>query len=836
MKLLLNGDNWTLTGWLRHQWHYDTIVETGGQSIPPIAPLRGRVPGAVQDDLLKAGLIKDYNAQTYCCDMEWAENRDWVYETDFTVDKAHQNERYQLCFDGLDYNGHIFLNDQLLASFEGTYVRHYYDVTGLIKENESNHLKVVLLAAPEIDAQIGYTSRTTILKPRFNYFWDWCPRIVNIGIHRDVFLKSWAKLRINDFYPKARVEGENGTVDLRFDAEVTESGNYLLEYEVLYQDRAVTKGTVKRWLATSQHAEICETVTVEKPHLWWTNTQGDSPVYRVRVRILSEDGQVCCDEASKQIGFRTLEFVQNEGSWEESLPYTVKINSEKIFLRGVNWVPISPLPGIVRRKDYVKYLSIFKEMNINILRVWGGALLETEEFYELCDQYGILVWQEFPQTSSGLDDTPCEEKEFVDALEQIAREYVLQRRHHPSLLLWCGGNELQWHNHVPVDLRSRNIYMLSQVVKELDPERLFLPTSSFGKTFMFNREKVGQQFNQDVHGAWEYLGDVEHYKEYNMDDSLFRSEVGCPAPARLEALEKYCTEGKLWPPDRTNRYWVHRGLWWLRLEQMQGLFKTFAEDGSELAEFVRAFRYIQFESIRYTGESSHRRFPQQAGMIVWMGNEPFPNSINTSLIEFDGTTKPAYYALQKAYSGFHVSAKYEKIAHKTNEPFTAQIHITADRPSGTATVTSQILTLRGQVLDEKQATVPVEKFTEHCFDHEWKVEKQEGGIFLLKLTAVWGDETSENIYVYSVDSDKPFAPLLELPAAELSVTKEGANCVVANRSDYAAVGLFIYGVTATGETVNYAPNALTVLPGETYTLEPMSQDEVVELKVDCFNA
>ena len=173
MYLSLNGSDWTVSGWMRNQWQFDKPMETSGFSMPVILPIPATVPGAVHTDLRRSGLLEDWNTGVNFLHAEWVEHREWIYKKTFMLSEKPRFRRYVLCFAGLDFHGYVFLNDKPILSFDQMHIPYEVDVTNQLSEGE-NQLKIVFLQPPEIDGQVGYTSRTTVLKARFNYGWDRC--------------------------------------------------------------------------------------------------------------------------------------------------------------------------------------------------------------------------------------------------------------------------------------------------------------------------------------------------------------------------------------------------------------------------------------------------------------------------------------------------------------------------------------------------------------------------------------------------------------------------------------------------------------------------------------
>lgn len=816
MLYSLNGNDWKLTGWIKNAWRMAFMFETGMVSVPAFGPIPATVPGAVQKDLLNAGFIEDWNIALNSLKCEWVENRDWVYEREFSVPPECKDDFLVLKFDGLDYSGTIRLNGKDVATFEGMHKRFEVDISDVCNRNGSNKLQVIFDQPPEVDGQAGFTSRGGKLKSRFNYTWDWCPRVVNIGIWREVYLQCWNKLRITDFYPRAVYENGNAYIDLNVTCDVAAAGEYTIDCLLEKDQQCKAKVCFTQSLPCGKGQIFTHRIEVESPELWWPNGSGAQPLYRLRIEIKA-DGTVC-ETAEKRVGFRSLCFAKNIET-TMALPYTPVVNGKRLFIKGVNWVPLSPFYGTVTREDYVKYLSIFKTMNVNLLRVWGGAILENADFYDVCDELGFMVWQEFPQSSSGIDNVVCDDYEFIDHLEEVAKEYILMRRHHVSHSVWCGGNELLSDAAVPNDLRSNNLARLDKLVKQLDPGKYFFPASPTGNFFNFSEANVGRDFNHDVHGPWDYQGDVTHYHWADIEDSQLTSEVGAPGMPRFETLEKMSGWMPLWPPDQSNQLYLHRAPWWIRLNEMKARFGDFTEQQFE--EYVRCTRYLQAESLGYSVQAARRAAPLRSGIIVWMANEPVDNTSNTSVIEYDSTAKPAFYRLQSAYASFDVSAVYPRIAYKTGETFSAKI-VAVSEETAVADITAELIDLKGRVLRQVVFKNQMVDGKVELGEISCQLYDIEHGVFLLRTTARNGAELiSKTDYTFTVDGAYSFSPLRSLPKATLAIDNADGVYHVTNTAETAAIGVFVYFKTADG-TVNADRGYFNLLPGETVCVNPIS--------------
>jgi len=320
----------------------------------------------------------------------------------------------------------------------------------------------------------------------------------------------------------------------------------------------------------------------------------------------------------------------------------------------VNWTPIRPNFADLTPADYRKRVKLYQDLGCTIFRVWGGAFLEKTWFYDFCDELGILVWQEFPLSSSGVDNYPPDDPQTIEELSRVVESYILRRHEHPSLIIWSGGNELSKgleqntpEYDIPVDASHPLIQRFAQITGALDPERRFLPTSPSGPIFSARDENYGKGMHWDVHGPWNAVGPLsgKWQKHWERDDSLIRSEVGAPGPSPLEIIEKYQGECAAFPASFANPLW-RRTSWWIEWHEF---LAEHQREPKDLAEYVRWGQQRQAEALSFAANVSKNRFPQCGGFIVWMGHDSFPCMANTAIIDFEGNPKPAALELKKIF-------------------------------------------------------------------------------------------------------------------------------------------------------------------------------------------
>jgi beta-mannosidase len=439
---------------------------------------------------------------------------------------------------------------------------------------------------------------------------------------------------------------------------------------------------------------------VARPELWWPNGFGEQRLYRA---------------GDFEVGFRTVELDD----------YRLVVNGVPVPIRGWNWVPLDVLHGVPRPEKLERLLRLAQRANVNLLRVWGGGLIESEEFYALCDRLGLLVWQEFSQSSSGLESVPSDDPDFVAALAADAREIVPRLRRHPSLAIWGGGNELD------ADDCNPTLAALRGVVRELDPERAWLATSPVGE--------------KDVHGPWEHQGLRKHYEHYDTGTSLLHSEFGVEGMTNQRALEELIAPERRWPADRSNPVYEHLGAWWNNAAFVQEAFGGRIEDVETMR---RASQWLQYDGLRYAVEAAIRR---GAGVVPWQLNESFPNAWCTSAVDWHGEPKPAYHGVARAYRGAP-SAQFATCAWGG----LGEVRAVVSAPA-------RLHDLDGRVVatGEHEVRAPLDAFA-----HD---------VFLL--------DVGGNRYVMSRTEN--LEPLLDLPRTELEL----AGGVLRNAGAVAAIGL-----------------------------------------------
>jgi beta-mannosidase len=780
----LGGRGWELRGCLGESWRW--YVEPGRPAGEP-GWLPARVPGSVVDDLWRAGELADPYHERNSLLAEWVPARAWVYRRPIELASLGEGERATLVFSGVDHAASVLVDGIEVGGHHGCFTSFEIDVTPQLQRGGTHLLAVVVHPAPPSEPQVGDSSRVRVHKSRMGYGWDFCPRLVHLGIWRPVELWTGAA----PFRPRPSVrldEAGRGVV-------VVEGAERL---SLVDADEVVAEAEGSR-------------LTIEAPSRWWPNGAGPQRRYRLR----AERGGA---RDERLVGFCRVELVDNPGAPAGARPYTVAVNGRPQFLRGWNWVPLDACYGVPRPAKLAHLLELAAGSGANCLRVWGGGLLESDEFYDHCDRLGLLVWQEFALSSSGFRSVPNAEPGYLEMMAAEAPAIVRDRRWRPSLAIWCGGNELaaraEGRDDVPLDESTPVIAVLAAAVAEHDPGRPFLPTSPSGPRFLNRLDLVlaDPEGQHDVHGPWEHQGLEEHNVLYDGGTCLLHSEVGVEGMANRRSLERLIGPAHRWPADRSNPVYAHLGAWWNNADLVQRCFGGRLQD---LEPLRRASQQLQYDGLRYAVESRLRHAPRTSGVLPWQLAESYPNAWCTAAIDWLGDPKPAWYGVRRAYRPVHACASFPTWAWGGRPELAAVVSAWG----GEGEVTARLLDVAGRVVAEERFTLapgaPGATALEPAGELAAPAAAFSRNLALLDLVVTLDDgRRAANSYLLSTAAD--LAPLLDLDPADVACTLEDGAVVLRHLGGMAVPGLVLEDGRPADEPgwAVFGDNMIDLLPGE----------------------
>ena len=636
---------------LHDGWTLQATGSTPAGAPVPDAPLPATVPGCAHLDLLAAGVIDDpylgLNEQA----VAWVGSTDWRYETTFVwTDDALPC--HDLVAAGLDTLATVELNGRVLGRTANQHRSHTFDVSALLVAGE-NHLAVTfaagLPAAYAADAErhrpyVGLHPFNALRKMASSYGWDWGPVLVTAGIWRPLVLRGWRTARVAAVRPLVDLDGSTGVLTAHVDLTRAPGAEEELRIEV---EVGGQRGTVVVPPGTTSAVVEVRVPDVER---WWPRGHGDQPRYAVGVELTEGDGRTL-DTWTGRVGFRTV--VLDATPDADGTPFTFVVNDTPVYVHGLNWIPDDCFPARITRERLAERLDQAVGVGANLVRVWGGGLYESDDFYDLCDERGLMVWQDFLFACAAY----AEEEPLRSEVEAEAREAVTRLSSHPSLVLWNGNNENIWGHHDwgwedELDGASwgwgYSSDLLPQIVAELDPTRPYCPGTPYAM-------RPDLPPNDDAHGPthlWDQWNRRD-YLTYREHRPRFVAEFGWQGPPTWTTLTRAVHDDPLTPtsPQLLNHQKAEDG----QAKLARGLAPHLPEPVGT-PDWHWATSLTQARAVRTGVEHLRSLAPLCSGAVVWQLNDCWP-VVSWSAVDGDGRRKPLWYALRAAFAERLVSVQ-----------------------------------------------------------------------------------------------------------------------------------------------------------------------------------
>lgn len=601
-----------------------------------------KVPGNIQQDFAEyKGWLKDLQYSTNVRKLEKYRDSFWKYETILQF-KNEEDDRIFFIAEGIDYEFDILLNENKIFHQEGMYTPVEIDLTNKVKIGDK--LEVIIYPHPKSSNTISHTpvDARTSCKPPVTYGWDWNPYLLISGIWKPAYIET----RKIDYIEKCEVfyelDIDKKTANVHFDA--TCSG------EVLYtlcdaENNVIYSGKTKDFI-------------LNDVNLWWCNGQGVPYLYNWIVESKS------CKKCGK-IGFRTIRLLKNIGTLDEpedfpksryAAPITIELNGRRIFSKGSNWVNPELFFGAITHECYSELICLARNANMNILRVWGGAGICKDDFYEECDRNGIMVWQEFMLACNNYEGT----KKYLTVLEQEAKSIIKNLRKYTSIVMWCGGNEL-FNSWSGMDDQSLPLRLLNSLCYHLVPQTPFLMTSP-----LIGMAHGGYFFRNNDKDVFQYFNNA-HFTAY--------TEFGVPNIADVESLGKIIPEEELFPIEKTESWKYHNGFdaWGEESWCYLNVLKYYFGEANSLKQLCDNSDWLQCTGYQAIFEEARRQWPYCSMAINWCYNEPWINAANNCIITYPVKLKKSYFAVKNSLRSQIPSARISKFDWNSEELFNAEI-------------------------------------------------------------------------------------------------------------------------------------------------------------------
>jgi beta-mannosidase len=644
-----------------------------GEAVP------STVPGCVHTDLLAAGMIPDPFYRDNELQVLWVGESDWTYRRTFTVPgELLQHDRVLLRCQGLDTIAAISINGREIGRADNMFRAWQYDVKPTLRAGE-NVIAVAFTAPMRYVREKAAGQRfmpawgvgqhkldggSWIRKEPCNFGWDWGPMLATCGIWRDIALLAYDTARLSDVH-MLQDHDQPGQVGLEGRVTADRVADAALSAQVTVSHKGETVAETR--VALAGDAAVAH-LTIAAPQLWWPNGMGAQPLYDVQVTLRDSAGQTL-DQAHQRIGLRTLRLMRQPDEWGESFHFAV--NGVPFFAKGANWIPDDVFPARQTPASYRRALQDAVDAHMNMLRVWGGGIYEQDVFYELCDELGLCVWQDFIFACATY---PTFDAEWMANVCVEAEQNVRRIRHHACLALWCGNNELEqglvgdeWTQTTMSWEDYGKLYdvMLPEIVARLDPQTDYWPSSPHtpcGDRRDFNNPNCG-----DAH-LWSVWHGRQPFEWYRGCPHRFNSEFGFQSFPEPRTVTTY-TE----PQDRNVTSWV------MEHHQRSGIGNSTIM--SYLCDWFRLPRsfemnlwlsqILQGMAIKYAVEHWRRGMPRRMGALYWQLNDCWPVASWASVDSF-GRWKALHHMARAFFAPLLVSGLEDAVSGAV------EVHVTSD--------------------------------------------------------------------------------------------------------------------------------------------------------------
>lgn len=792
---------------LNRNWEFRRADETRWRS--------ATVPGTVHTDLLHHQLIPDPFAGANEKGLQWIDKKDWEYQCTFDVTPALlEHDVLALDFTGLDTYADVYLNDVPVLKARNMFVGKEVMVKPHLKAGR-NHLRIYFHSPVAYDMPKFLAERLVYpagndasdiplsiyaRKAPYHYGWDWGPRYVTSGIWRPVYLKAWNKVQLQDSWLRQQSLGKDAAaIDAELMLNVQQAGTYRL----LVMHEKGTKELTRMLQPGTQKITI--PFTIRKPELWWPNGLGAQRLYNIKIAVLQ--GKDTLQQQQRRIGLRTIA-VRNERD-AQGTSFTVVVNGHPVFMKGTNYIPSDNFLPRVTEQRYRKMFADMQASHFNMVRVWGGGIYENDLFYDLADEKGILVWQDFMFACTLYPS----DSGFLEQVKEEAAYNIRRLRNHPSLALWCGNNEVavaikNWgwkEGYAYTDeqwAKLLNGYetlfqdLLRQEVATHDPGRFYFPSSPIS-----NWGKAEDFLHGDNH-YWGVWHGMEWFEAFTTHVPRFMSEYGFQSFPDIHTVRRYAD---------TSQWNVHSYV-------MQAHQKSFTRGNAAIQTYMEHYYHTpkDFPSFLYlsqvlqaegmkTGMEAHRRAMGFCmGTLYWQFNDCWPGA-SWSGIDYYGRWKALQYYVKKAYAPLLASTVQEngKVStYVVNDYLTGQ----------TLTLDMRLTDLNGRLIWEKQVPVKAKANTS-AVAHSIKrneMLKGEDSTRVILYTKLLKDNkvVSDNVFYFAAPRQMP------LPDATVQVLAEEKNGVKTLRLKSSQLARNVYLLLNGDNESHFSDNYFDLLPGQ----------------------
>jgi len=754
--------------------------------------LKAKVPGCIHTDLLSNKKIEDPFFRTNEKKLQWIDKVTWEYKTSFSISNdvlTRQNVR--LNFKGLDTYADVYLNNKLVLKADNMFREWKVDCKKYLIVGKNTIIiifhsptqigleKLVKLgfqppAANDL-SEIGGMGKNKVSifsrKAPYQFGWDWGPRLVTSGIWRPIYLEAWDSAKIENVFFQVKSVNKSLSV-ISASIEILSSSDQKLELTLT--DVNNEKKLIKQEFSLKKGENISSfNFNIDNPKLWWTNGLGEPYLYKFTSALFQNNKVI--DRQTTNFGIRTVKLIQKPDSAGKS--FYVELNGVPVFMKGANYIPNDIFPTRVTARKYWRIISSAAKANINMLRVWGGGIYENDIFYDLCDQKGILAWQEFmfacsmyPVDSNSIQNI---RQEFIDNVKRL--------RNHPCIALWCGNNEIDagwaegnehggwgWkqrcnaaQHQILWDSYKKIFYKtLPEVLGNLDSARFYWPSSPIAGFSDYGKSSLT---SGDFH-YWGVWHGKEPFEKFAERIGRFVSEYGFQSFPEFKTVKSYTIPEDYSIESEVMASHQRSGTGNMLIKKYMG---NYYKSPKDFESFLYVSQVQQAEAIKSAIEAHRSRMPYCMGSLYWQLNDCWPVA-SWSSIDYFGRWKALHYFAKKAFNKFLISPRIEKdkiviyAVSDSLDPFNAQLKL-------------KLTDLKGKVLNSIQSTVAIKSNSStKIYETETKSLLQDAdpcNIFLFAELKINDRTLSDNIFYFVHPKDL----VLPKPMIKTKVEKAG-NC------------------------------------------------------------
>ena len=607
------------------------------------------VPGTVHTDLLDNNIIPEPFYSDNELKLQWIDELDWIYKNRFDLpEKFDLSKPVSMVLEGVDTIAEIILNGKSIGKTENMFLQYEFEISSLLKK-KNNKLEIKFTSpykyARSLENKHGKlpvalnSERVYIRKAQYSFGWDWGPSFATSGVWKPIYLTQ---------------KKSQSITNIKFDTISISKNSASVEIVIELKNKQVENAKLKCFLNDvgiyddmldqNKSGQIKINYDVKNPKLWWPNNYGDPNLYYLKVQIVDSSDNII-DEKTRKVGLRKIDLKLEEDGKSQ---FQFVVNNQPIFAKGANWIPADSFIPRITDKKYRTLIQAAKDANMNILRVWGGGFYEQDIFYELCDELGIMVWQDFMFACAAYPEIDS----IIDSVKEEVKQNVNRLQNHPCIAIWCGNNENEWiwQQEQKTSYKSMPGYkiyheIIPSILKKLDPYKPYWPSSPFGKGDDPNSELDG---NRHQWYMWSFWVD---YNKVVEDKSLFVTEFGFQSAAGYDAMKMVLPKDQLSAQSKIFEF--HNK----QVEGPERLFKFLSGHlpvNTNIKDFIYLTQLNQGLALKKSVEHWQSRFPKSNGAIIWQINDCWPVA-SWALIDSDLTPKLSYYLVKNSFNPYLIS-------------------------------------------------------------------------------------------------------------------------------------------------------------------------------------